>query len=264
LLVAFPVLAACIVVVIVVSPTFTGVGLAYHSMCARGPEVAFLPNYLIPAVLVNSPFGGSGWGNGTIPISFPGAFNGPPPKGTYAIGFGTGALNGGSLGAFFTVNVSIYSVRNLTVLGAGQNLACSQSYSVQFENPRSYLEAGGEMLGENNVTDAVEPRVATFNPGLANISESLYFNNSFSRENSPTVSTCDGTAKSLPVDGSDRLQVWFPVDTGSAAERAPFELTFAQSFHYIFPANFGTWQVDNLSSPGGPGGGWAFSYSPCA
>ncbi|MGC2034334.1 MAG: hypothetical protein WA761_02675 [Thermoplasmata archaeon] len=44
----------------------------------------------------------------------------------------------------------------------------------------------------------------------------------------------------------------------------PYVLPFTEQYTYTFPANFGTWQVDNLSAPGGPGGGWAFSYSPCS
>jgi len=262
LLVALPILGACLAVVILVIPALTGVGIVYHSTCALGPEVGFLPNYPIPAVLVNSPYGGSGWGNGTVPITFPGATNGPPPQGVFAVGFGAGALNGASLGAFFTVNVSIYSVRNSTEFGAGESVTCSQGYSIQFENPSTYAEAGGQIMGANNTSDALEPRFATFDPGLVNSSDVLHFNNSFSTENSQVVTTCDEPARSFPIVESGFLHVWFPVHA-STSFMVPFELTFVQTFHYIFPANFGSWQVDNLSAPGGPGGGWAFSYLPC-
>jgi len=258
-----PALGACVVIAIFVSPGLTGVGLVSHSTCVRGPLAGFQSNYFLPAVLVNSPYGGSAWGNGTIPVSFPGAWSGPPPEGVNAVGFGAGAQNGGSLGAFFTVNLSVYSLRNSTEIGPGNNLRCSQAYSIQFANPITLTEAGGQMLGQNNTTDASGSPYAYIG-GEVNASNSPFFNNSFSSENGPAVTTCGGPVKSLPLVEPDYLRLLFPLRVGLATSWIPFQLTFVQTFHYVFPANFGTWEVDNLSAQGGPGGGWAFSFSPCS
>jgi hypothetical protein len=62
---------------------------------------------------------------------------------------------------------------------------------------------------------------------------------------------------------SNRLTVWFPVSLSDRTVQVPFIIPVTESYHYTFPANFGIWEVDNLSAPGGPGGGWAFSYEPC-
>jgi len=67
---------------------------------------------------------------------------------------------------------------------------------------------------------------------------------------------------SLPVRTLG-LSVSFRIDLGNQSFWIATELPFTEQYHYSFPANFGTWQVDNLSAPGGSGGGWAFSYSPC-
>jgi hypothetical protein len=172
-------------------------------------------------------------------------------------------VRGESLAAFFTVNVSVFSLANATVWGAGPNVRCSQAYEVDFENPRTYAEVGGWMLGPNNTTDQYEPNFAILFYGSSYTVDSLHFDNSFSHPNRSNITTCSGPAQSLPLVQSDYLDVSFPVTIGGQNLSIPYELTVQQTFHYWFPANFGIWQVDNLSAPGGPGGGWAFSYSPC-
>lgn len=234
-----------------------------HWTCQRQSEAASLSNYYLPAVLVNSPYGGNAWGNGTIPVNFPGAWNGPPPASVSAVAFGTGASLGETLGAFFTVNVSFYHVTNLTEWGPGQNIRCSQPFLVTFGAPSLYSEAGGWVMGPNNTSDSSEPNFAVLFQGTRDASDSLFFNNSYVDSNRVNVTTCGGSAQSLPLVTSTSLTIWFPLAVGGKNYTTPYELTFEQDFHYWFPADFGTWQVDNLSAPGGPGGGLAFSYSPC-
>jgi len=45
-------------------------------------------------------------------------------------------------------------------------------------------------------------------------------------------------------------------DSGPEAPYGSYTATWS----YWFPPDFGTWQIDNLSAPGGPGGGWAFNF----
>jgi hypothetical protein len=78
-----------------------------------------------------------------------------------------------------------------------------------------------------------------------------------------TVSTCGSSTASLWVT-SHYLTLWYRFSTGQGSATVSFTAPESGAgFHYSFPADFGMWQVDNLSSPGGPGGGWAFSYAPC-
>jgi len=256
-------LALAVAAVVLLAPIIDGWGPAYHWDCLGAGEVAFFPDYFIPAVLVNSPYGGSGWGNGTIPVSFPGAWSGPP-DGVTKVDFGTGALRGQALGAFFSVNLSVSATQNVTEWGTGFNTRCSQPFTVQFQTPANYIEIGGSILGQNNTSDANEPHYALFDQGSqVPPLHSLLFNNSFSGANRANVSTCGYQSQWLPLTISSSLEVWFPVTIDGKNYTIPYLLTFVQTFHYWFPANFGIWQIDNLSAPGGPGGGWAFSYSKC-
>lgn len=258
------ILALVVALVLLLAPILGSWGPLYHWSCGGGAQATVIPDSYIPAVLVNSPFGGSGWGNGTIPVNFPGAWRGPP-DGVTKVEYGTGALRGQALGAFFSVNISVIDTQNVTVFGPGTNSRCSQAFSIQFEPPSDYIEIGGAMLGPNNTSDVNEPHFALFEQGSPNPPlRSLLFNNSFSAANQPNVTTCGRQAEWLSLTSSSSLQTWLLLTVDGKNYSIPYEFTFVQTFHYSFPADFGTWQIDNLSAPGGPGGGWAFSYSPCS
>jgi hypothetical protein len=114
-------------------------------------------------------------------------------------------------------------------------------------------------MGQGNVSDQQEP-VVLF-PGHSN---TIYFLNGFDTPDSGSISTCGEPAQSLPLVTSTHLTLWAHFASDGQNYSVPFNLPIVESqFHYWFPANFGTWQVGNLSASGGPGGGWAFSYSPC-
>jgi hypothetical protein len=57
------------------------------------------------------------------------------------------------------------------------------------------------------------------------------------------------------------VEIPFPYDGSIRVVNAT--VTVTADFEYTFPSDSGVWGVDNLSAPGGPGGGWAFSYTPC-
>jgi hypothetical protein len=256
-------IVACAVVAGLFLPTaIAGWAPVLHWTCHPGNEAGELANYYIPAALVNSPYGGSGWGNGTIPVGSPLA-PGRASPGVTAIAFGTGSLNGETESAFFSLNVSFDRLSNDKKWGPGPNARCSQPFGVGFAAPSIYAEVGGWIQGPNNTTDLNEPRYAILYEGTPDASRSLLFNNSYTASNAPQVDTCGNPSRSLPLVTVGRLQVWIPVTIEGTSYTIPYELSIEQTFHYVFPANFGVWQVDNLSAPGGPGGGWAFSYSPC-
>jgi hypothetical protein len=80
---------------------------------------------------------------------------------------------------------------------------------------------------------------------------------------SQVVNTCGRSAQTLGLS-SNQLTVGIPIVQGGRNITVPATVDIYTSYTYHFPANGGIWLIDNLSAPGGPGGGWAFSYSSCA
>ncbi|HTW55959.1 MAG TPA: hypothetical protein VMG36_05895 [Thermoplasmata archaeon] len=201
----------------------------------------------LPALLLNSPFGGKAWANVSLPAGFvPGDLT----------GVGTLDENGGADWAGFQSNVSVYSVANETRWGAGPNARCSSPFEVDLV-PIGNPSEGLTILNPGNVSDSLEPRVLF--PGTSN---SIYFSNGFESANMANISTCGESGWSTNIS-SNRLTLEVQTETGGKNFTAAFQLPIVRAvYHYWFPAN-GTWNIDNLSEVGGPGGGWAFSYAPC-
>jgi hypothetical protein len=247
------VIVACAVVAGLFLPTFLG-GWApiVHFACrTTGPPVKSAYAW-IPALLLNSPFGGEAFGNGTV---LPGPLS--------MLGFGTvyglGEKNGDAAWAGFRAEINVSAESNVTLWGPGQDSRCAGPYQVAIQYWGGGV-LGGLLLGEGNVSDESEPTSLghwTY-PGDINVTIANGYKVSTSRE----ISTCGATA-AQNYTSSTYLRVIVPVTVGGVAYSLPYVLPIEEGFHYLFPAKFGTWQVDNLSAPGGPGGGWAFSYSPC-
>jgi hypothetical protein len=231
-----------------------------HAVCVDRGQVS-LGYYFLPAVLVNSPYGGRGWGNGTIAADYPGGPGYPSDRGAY----GGGSLNGTAEEIWFMVNLSILGFANATEWGLGQNHLCSRGFSVLPLPP--YIGPGFGGWGitvVNNLTDSGEAGSANFSGNFAGSPQSPIWNNGFTAANAPSVSTCNNSSpvsRYVQVPGPTVL---VPFTESRAHLQASYTLPFAEGFHYVFPPRFGTWAVDNLSAPGGPGGGWAFAYAPCA
>ena len=233
-----------------------------HWTCVYQDRVAEGVTF-VPAVLVNSPFGGNATGRGTIPPYFPGSL-GYPTLGSFQTSF---AENGTASGTFNSVNVSVFKGRSELALGPGLNSPCSQSFSVVPTQPPFLGTYAGWQLGlASNLTDKGEGSSVSFSSFGGYRVLPLYFNNSFSVASGANISTCNAPSRSVALTAnSDSLSVSIGFSLDGRNETAPMTLPFVQSYLYWFPANFGTWQVDNLSAPGGPGGGWAFNYlGPCA
>jgi hypothetical protein len=224
-----------------------------HVSCNRGVELVG-EQLWTPAVLANSPYGGMVYDNGTIPPYVPGA----PGYPNAWSALGAPADNGTAAGAFFITNVSIYLAENVTHWGPGPNDRCAHQYLTDF------LPLGGGEVGSiafapinttSNLSDEDEATSAPFG------APSFVFENGFTAQNSQMISTCGRPAEWLPVSAPD-FTVWARANLAEVGSLIPVELPFQVSFNYWFPSD-GTWEVDNLSLPGGPGGGWAFAYSPC-
>ena len=250
----FLVLITVAVVTAVFLPTILG-GWApvLHYTCVDGKLVVGDLFVWLPAILINSPYGGRGLGVATLPNGTQwGPFN------LYSVGAANGSANWGGFGAY----VNITQLVNQTVWGPGPNVRCGEGYTVSARYEGG-IYLGGGLLPNGSQSDLQEPTLLGFTPhplGQANVS----VDNAFHSANAPDVSTCSGSSLAPPAVHSAGFVIRVPVTPNQVGPLAEYSLPFVGLFHYWFPANFGTWQVDNLSAPGGPGGGWAFNYlGPC-
>jgi hypothetical protein len=238
------------VLIVLLVPTVAG-GWApvLHWTCKLNSQVT-TQGVQIPGLLLNSPYGGRSWANVTYPVGF-------LPDGLASEG--TQESNGGAAWAGFDSNLTVFNLENESVWGPGANNRCSQQFAVVLA-PIGDPSVGITILGPGNVSDQREPTVLDINE-----SNGISFFNGFLQSNFESVSTCGGDAQSLPLVDSTYLSLWFHFDVNGASHAAPFDVPMiGAQFHYWFPANFGSWQIDNLSIDGGPGGGWSFSYAPCS
>jgi hypothetical protein len=258
-----------VVVVGLLVPTWiSGWAPLAHTTC-QASQVAATGTFLLPTAVVNSPFGGRGSVNSTYPAT---AVGYPPSSVTYQIS-GVQMYNGSVAGSFVLDRATVAKLSNESVIGPGANTKCGQPFGLTFDvvpaNEGGYGYGGqiftgpfGPYFGVNgSESDSGEPTV--WNLGTPPGNSTSIFRQGFNGSNAPTVSTCGGPAESIPVVAQS-LATWVSFRWNGVNYTAEVSLPLDQSFTYFFPANFGTWQVDDLSAPGGPGGGWAFSYSPCS
>jgi hypothetical protein len=238
-----------------------GLGTDTHETCVLSQYISVVPNVLIPDVMVNAPYGGEGWGNGTIPENFTGSWYLAPPTGTQTYGFGTSAANGTAQLVVVTVNFSVYREANVTSVGHGEAAPCEAEFGLAAQPPNQRVEEGGTIISTNSSSDVGEPDFAAY-PGDAGASGKVLFDNGFSTPNVPNVSTCGGPSQTLSESSSAGLEVFVPVSIQGLNYSLPFALPFQESFHYWLPANFGAWEIDDLAQTPS-GGGYAFSFTPC-
>jgi hypothetical protein len=228
-----------------------------HAVCEDRGQVAD-EFFFLPAVLVNSPYGGQGWGNGTIPAGFP-AGPGYPDRGAT---LGIASPNGTASAAFFGVNLSFDRLANGTSWGVGPDSRCSEAFSVTPVYVRGHGIGGLTVPVPSNITQRGEATSMNFSSFTGQPGSPIW-NNSFWSSNTANITTCASSRMDRNLT-APQLPIEIPFSYSGVHYRLQFTLPFVQSYHYIFPGNFGTWAVDNLSAPGGPGGGWAFDYlGPC-
>jgi len=257
------IVAVGVVLSVLALTTVGGLLSLRHSTCQASGSMVTQQVWL-PLSLLNSPFHGLAFVNSTVPRGLLyGPPGGPPPNLV-----GGGVPNGTVWGGFAKVSATIQPVKNSTVWGPGSNSECSRAFEIELP----FFVSGGYFTGGiflwpgapefgPGPSDYQEPRMVNFSGALND--SSVWFDNGFTSSNAVNVSTCGGSVKSVTVTAT-ALTVWIPFTVRGQNYSLPLVIPFVQTFHYIFPASTGIWQVDNLSAPGGPGGGWAFSYSPCA
>lgn len=239
-------------VALLLPPVVAGWGPIYHFGCVLGTTPSEQTYAWIPGLMANSPFGGVVWANGTVP---PGPLS---PRGL-GTGFEVETMNGRATWSGFRAEINVTKQSNETLIGPGSNKRCSEPYFVSIHYWGG-IDLGFVLLGAGNESDANEPSTLGVwsDPGDINVS----IDNGYSIQNAGNISTC-GLSNSSTFSVSSHFDVAIPVDLARGAFSVVYSLPFVEQFHYIFPADFGVWQIDNLSAPGGPGGGWAFSYSAC-
>ena len=256
---------AAAIVVIPAATWFAPWAPLAHWTCQTGNAVARETDRWIPAVLVNSPYLGSASGNGSMSWTFPGAWNGPPPAPGQVLrtGWGTSASNGTAAAALFMVNATLYRLVNLTAWGPGTNTRCSGAYSAELDAPSIYGGSSTLIHTHTNLSDADEASNISAFDSPSNVSRLVFIDDGFTRANEQYISTCGSPGVTRPFVTSF-LTAGLPFTVGGRTVTAPYIFPFVQAFNYTFPADGGIWQVDDLAiGPNAPGGGWAFSYTPC-
>jgi hypothetical protein len=236
-----------LVVAVVLVASIVALGSSYKPPppCAGDTAVASYPHSLTPYLLLNSPY------LGTANASFV-VWNNSSGQPDY---WGSGLVaSNGTVWAYY----EDLSWR----IGARQPGAEFTHCGPAFLAIPTDLGTGGSTdLAANLTSDVGEPN-STGYFGTTTGYSLVYFYNSFTK---PTLnlSTCGGPAQVRHLS-SHHVEVGVPFSYGGSTITALANVTVTSSYNYTFPANGGIWEIDNLSAPGGPGGGWAFSYAPCA
>jgi len=234
-----------------------------HSECKKG-ELLTNSTMWMPLSLLNTPSGGAGYVNSSSPADL---FSPSSIQGFYT--FGGGETNGTVWGAFWKVSVSVFPTSNQTVWGPGPDARCNRPFElliVSVSPAQGYIGGiflwpGAPQFGPNETSDRGEPAQLNFSASPGD--SSALFSNGYSGPPNAGIDTCGGSALSIETT-STFLNVRIPISTGGKSSTVLMTLPLTQHFHYVFPASYGSWGVDNLSQPGGPGGGWAFDYlGPC-
>jgi hypothetical protein len=212
----------------------------FSSECGPGPVVATLPLSFTPRVIADSPLFGTASGSLTI-------HNGST---TYQTTF-RGAENG---------TVWIYfGLENWTVTAntakAGNLGGCSSAYLASVQDTGDSVIGPIPAQGVNFTNDSQAPTFSGSNLTGAPI---IYYYAGFYAQ-SRTLSTCGSGTVNLTTS-SNYLRVGLGFEAGGEWHILNETLDLQTEYSYEFLGNSGTWGIDNLSAPGGPGGGWSFSY----
>lgn len=177
---------------------------------------------------------------------------------------------------FFQLEWNLSPISRVLVSGPGPSPQCPTYEVTGVPGVAPWQQSSGcggcQQLGPGNESDAGVP--TQFNMSLVGGSglTSVIFHDAFVSANDGRVSTCGRGASEINVT-SRNLDFQIPFQTANG--RVLIDSTayglgptsgpgFVMNFTYSFPADFGTWQIDNLTmGPNASGSGLAFSYAPC-
>lgn len=214
--------------------------LIVHFECRPGVAIA-TQDLWTPEVLVNAPYGG--FGNGTGSVVAETALN-------------TTVSNASAEGLFELREWTVATPVRTLVAGPGANAFCG-----------SYL-ATSRTLGDYASHTLLAMRNATSDAGQ-NVSfsffghDSVVFHNGYA-ESDFTVGTCHRGGVRLATNAA-WMAVEIPFAVGGSNRTVPATIQGAFNYTYSLPGGFGVWSIDDLNlGANAPGGGYAFSYTPCA
>jgi hypothetical protein len=214
-----------------------------HFECRPGTVVA-QERLLTPLLMLNAPYRGTA--SGTVHESAAGSWS-------------TTVHNGSATALFVLRDWSIARSLRILAAGPGTNAACPDFLATPgFYN--EYLGIG--LLPENSTNDVAEP-TAVNNSGYG----SVLFHNGFGSGDGITMATCSwsGLGKGYLRTTSSHITVEVPFTWDGTASKAKATLEYVANYSYQFPGGAGTWLVDDLNvGTNDPGGGYAFSFTPCA
>ncbi|MGA8303211.1 MAG: hypothetical protein WA691_09435 [Thermoplasmata archaeon] len=233
--------------------TMGGLGLFAHAECMdRGSVGTAL--FWTPFDLANAPYLGS--------TTYSASFEVYEPFGLTRVTDNDNLSNGNlSAGYFQTENWTVFAQANITESGIGLDNPCAAPFGAA-PSPTNFTSSfGGFVLqGPGNTSNVNE---TTSFPLAPADHPPATFANGFVSANLPPVSTCGTSGRMLNFSSSSfDVSLTIPAPTGLL--KTTVSVTSNQKFEYSFPANGGTWLVDDLQENSGlRGPGLAFSWEPC-
>ena len=232
-----------------------------HYACVPGPQLASQFNWTTD-LFWNAPYGGSVYAR---------AYSG------YGSAGGMESRGGEVSMEFGQHQYNLTSVSRVLESGLGPSPQCPSYEVTSAPNLAPWQQSGGcvgcQLLGPGNMSDAGVPtqfNMSVWGPGPG--ITSVIFHDAYVTDNDGEVSTCGRGATEINLTSTSiDYQIPFVSHAGvilidSIAYGLPPASSpgWGENFTYFFPADFGIWQIDNLTmGPNASGFGLAFSYSPC-
>ena len=213
-----------------------------HFECRPGTVVA-QDKLLTPLLMLNAPYGGNA--SGTVHESATSSWS-------------TTVHNGSAAALFVLRNWSVARSLRVLAAGPGTNAACPEFLATPgFYN--EYLSI--DLLPANSTSDAAEPTALEYS-GYG----SVLFHNGFANGDGITMATCtwNGLGHGYLRTTSSHITVEVPFSWNGTTATAKSTLEYVANYSYEFPGGAGTWSIDDLNlGTNAPGGGYAFTFTPC-
>lgn len=237
-------LVAAIAVVVAIPllvPT-VGFGIAVHEVCGTGAEVES-QEFWTPVVLLNSPYGGQAWGNGTGPGLVP----------------IVNAVNGEARAAVEPLTWHLYRLVNTSAAGPGLSSPCSAGYAATSTSTGDISEV--QLLPIGSTTDFGEATSFTYE-GIPSV---LFTPTSYS--SSSGGMQIDNCPARVAVEENTTSAVYpITIPFTVAGTSHPVRVLFPASVRYTyeFPLG-GEWDVyfAGTDPQGQSDGGWTFTWQSC-
>jgi len=216
------------------------------TQCVASQPVATLTT-LTPVLIVNSPYGGYANGTWTRYMN--------TSSQTIVETDSVGARNGSITYLFYQFNWTVWTTQRL----GNPTGSCAGVFAYSGA-PTGNVIVGGSSANYTNDSQGRQFSGGNSTPTNNGVPYSvLYFNDSFYRANDGGLQTCAGGASQWSAR-STYIDYRIPFEYQGSPHVASVTFNERTNFTYTFPATGGSWEMDDLSSPGGPGGGLSFSY----